>query len=262
MRSRCPGGQAGPLRAARQPRLVRRARQLPARLLRDQGTDRRLPHAPAPQLLRDQARPRLVDLGHRHPAGHLHRRRAARVLPQPGGRGGRQGRPADGEAELGQGGPRRRCARVLALPLVLRGAGRPCQGPQARHDAHGRHAPLRALRARRCRRRADPGHRRRRRRVPLLHAHAQEVARRASGRPDGGREVRPGGADLPQRRGLQEAAAAGSSSSRSSTRPSPRCSGSSTSCSGPRCSARSTPARARLSRRRRGTTTRGCSRAP
>ncbi len=79
------------------------------------AVDRRLAHPPAAQLLRAGATEQVVDLGDRHPARHVHRRRPAAVLRRAEHRPRRQGHPDDGQAELGRRGRRaRRAADVEA----------------------------------------------------------------------------------------------------------------------------------------------------
>ena len=71
---------------ARQPRLVRRAHELPARVLPPRRLGRRLAHRADLQLLRAAAAAQLVAVGDRHPVRHLPRHQAARLLQARGRR--------------------------------------------------------------------------------------------------------------------------------------------------------------------------------
>ena len=160
---------------AGQPRLVRRPHRLHPPVhaalhrLEAVAVAGGLEGGAAAELLRGEAAPALVAVGHRHPARHLHRQRAAGLVQgrdRPGGGAGRRHHPLLGQAVLGRRRPR--CARGLRQPRLLRAQDHRA-GPSQAPGRPDRRPPL--LRALRVPRRQGPGrraedHRRRRRGLP------------------------------------------------------------------------------------------------
>ena len=168
----------GHVRDPRQPRLVRRAHRLHARV-RPGELDRRASDEAAPELFRDRTPAPALAVGNRHPERRLRRQRPDRVLP-PRGEADAARRSADpvfGEAEL----DRRRRPGRLPQPRVRRAQARP---RRCRHDPDDlrRQPSLRPLHEHRRRgARTSQGHGRRRRGIPVGDAHPARPRRRAEG---------------------------------------------------------------------------------